>query len=98
MEIYTMKADGSDVRRLTNRVGPDGGPFFSWDGQRIAFRGRTLELGPELDDYRALLKEGLWRPTELELFVMDRDGGNLRQVTRLGGANFAPPGIPTASG
>jgi TolB protein len=94
MEIYTMKADGSDVRRLTNRVGPDGGPFFSWDGQRIAFRGRTLEAGPELDDYRALLKEGLWRPTELELFVMDRDGENLRQVTRLGGANFAPSWHP----
>jgi Tol biopolymer transport system component len=94
MEIYSMKADGSDVRRLTNRVGPDGGPFFSWDGQRVAFRGRTLAPGPELDDYRALLKEGLWRPTELELFVMDRDGGNLRQVTKLGGANFAPSWHP----
>src|SRR5687767_10136283 len=34
MEIYTMKGDGSDVRRLTNRVGPDGGPFFSQDGRR----------------------------------------------------------------
>jgi Tol biopolymer transport system component len=45
MEIYTMKADGSDVRRLTNRVGPDGGPFFSFDGRRIVFRGRTLEPG-----------------------------------------------------
>jgi TolB protein len=94
MEIYSMKQDGSDVRRLTNRVGPDGGPFFSWDGKRIAFRGRSLQAGAELDDYRALLKEGLWRPTELELFVMDRDGSNLRQVTRLGGANFAPSWHP----
>jgi TolB protein len=67
MEIYTMKGDGSDVRRLTNRPGPDGGPFFSYDGQRIVFRGRPLEAGKELDDYRALLKEGLWRPTQLEL-------------------------------
>jgi len=94
MEIYSMKGDGSDVRRLTNRVGPDGGPFFSFDGRRIAFRGRTLGAGPELDDYRALLQEGLWRPTELELFVMDRDGSSLRQVTRLGGANFAPSWHP----
>ena len=94
MEIYSMKADGSDVRRLTNRPGPDGGPFFSWDGRSIAFRGRALTAGRELDDYRALLKEGLWRPTELELFVMDRDGGNVRQVTRLGGANFAPSWHP----
>ena len=52
MEIYSMKADGSDVRRLTNRPGPDGGPFFSWDGKLVAFRGRPLPPGPELDDYR----------------------------------------------
>jgi TolB protein len=94
MEIYTMNGDGSNVRRLTNRPGPDGGPFFSYDGKRIAFRGHPLDAGKELDDYRALLKEGLWRPTQLELFVMDRDGSNLRQVTRLGGANFAPSWHP----
>ena len=94
MEIYSMKGDGSDVRRLTNRQGPDGGPFFSWDGKRVAFRGRELGAGAELDDYRALLKQALWRPTQLELFVMDRDGRNLTQVTRLGGANFAPSWHP----
>jgi TolB protein len=94
MEIYSMRADGSSVRRLTNRVGPDGGPFFSFDGKRIAFRGRLLEPGKELDDYRSLLKEALWRPTSLELFVMDRDGSNLTQVTKLGGANFAPSWHP----
>ena len=94
MEIYSMKADGSDVKRLTNRPGPDGGPFFSWDGRQIAFRGRLLAPGKELDDYQALLKEGLWRPTSLELFVMNRDGSNLRQVTTLGQANFAPSWHP----
>lgn len=94
MEIYSMAADGSDVRRLTNRVGPDGGPFFSWDGQWIAFRGRELQPGKELDDYRMLLKESLWRPTSLELFIMDRNGGNQRQITHLGRANFAPSWTP----
>jgi Tol biopolymer transport system component len=94
MEIYSMKRDGSGVRRLTHRPGPDGGPFFSWDGRHIAFRGRPLDTGAEMDDYRALLKQALWRPTELELFVMDRDGGNVRQVTKLGGANFAPSWHP----
>ncbi len=94
MDIYSMKGDGSDVRRLTSRPGPDGGPFFSWDGRRVAFRGRPLGPGAELDDYRSLLKQGLWRPTRLELFVMDRDGRNLSQVTALGGANFAPSWHP----
>lgn len=88
-----MQADGKDVRRLTHRPGPDGGPFFSWDGQHIAFRGRT-ETGQAMEDYRALLKQALWRPSQLELFVMDRDGRNLRQVTRLKGANFAPSWHP----
>ena len=94
MEIYTMKSDGTDVRRLTNRPGPDGGPFFSFDGKQIVFRGRPLPAGPELDDYKKLLAEGLWRPTALELFLMDRDGKNLRQLTTLGGANFAPSWHP----
>lgn len=91
MEIYSMNGDGSDVRRLTNRPGPDGGPFFSADGQKIVFRGRSIQPGAELDSYFSLLKQGIWRPTALELFVMDRDGSNLKQVTNTGvGANWAP--------
>lgn len=90
MEIYSMNGDGSDVRRLTNLPGPDGGPFYSADGSKIVFRGRHPGPGEELDDYFSLLAQAIWRPTSLELFVMDADGGNLRQVTNLGGANFAP--------
>lgn len=37
-DIYIMSADGSNVRRLTDAPGYDGGPFFSPDGQRIAWR------------------------------------------------------------
>ncbi len=90
MEIYSMNGDGSDVRRLTNRPGPDGGPFFSSDGSKIVFRGREIEPGEELDDFHSLLDQGLWRPTALEIFAMDAQGGNLRQVTDLGGASFGP--------
>ena len=90
MEIYSMNADGTDVRRLTNRPGPDGGAFFSKDGARIVFRGRPIAPGPELDDYFSLLKKELWRPTSLEIFVMNRDGSGLKQVTDLKAANFAP--------
>ena len=38
MEIYTANADGSNVKRLTDAPGYDGGPFFSADGSRICWR------------------------------------------------------------
>ena len=37
-EIYIMRADGSNQRRLTHVTGYDGGPFFSPDGSRIVWR------------------------------------------------------------
>jgi Tol biopolymer transport system component len=37
-DIYLMNVDGSNVRRLTDAPGYDGGPFFSPDGQRIVWR------------------------------------------------------------
>lgn len=44
MELYIMDADGSNVRRLTNQLGYDGGPFFSADGKQITWR-RFNRLG-----------------------------------------------------
>ncbi len=49
MEIYIMNADGTDVRRLTDTLGYDGGPFFAPDGKRICWRrfaenGATAEI------------------------------------------------------
>jgi Tol biopolymer transport system component len=38
MDIYIMKADGTEVRQLTNVKGYDGGPFFSADGKKITWR------------------------------------------------------------
>ena len=43
-----------------------------------------------LADYQALLKDNMIRPSELEIFVANSDGTDVRQVTHVGGANFAP--------
>ncbi|AZZ36830.1 biopolymer transporter Tol [Bdellovibrio sp. qaytius] len=50
MEIYIMKADGTDVKRLTNSTGYDGGPFFSADGKKITWR-RFSESGASAEIY-----------------------------------------------
>ena len=90
LELYSMDADGSDVIRLTDRPGYDGGAFYSPDGSKIIWRAHYPGEGPELEDYRRLLSQGLLRPGELEIYIMDADGSNQRQLTQLGGANFAP--------
>ena len=90
LDLYSMKLDGSDVKRLTDAVGYDGGAFYSPDGSRIVFRAHHPEPGPALDDYKRLLGQNLIRPGKLEIWTMDADGGNKRQLTRLGSAAFAP--------
>ena len=90
LDIYTMNVDGSDVRRLTTTLGYDGGPFFSPDGSQIVYRAFHPAAAQDSADYRALLAEHLIRPSRMELWVMNADGSNQRQVTNLGGANFAP--------
>jgi len=89
IELFSMKLDGSDVRQLTNLPGYDGGAFYSWDGKRIVFRA-SRPTEKELEGYRALLRQSLVRPSRMEIFVMDADGRNMRQLTSNGAANFAP--------
>ncbi len=48
-DLYRMRADGSDVQRLTDAPGYDGGPFYSPDGERVVWRrfsedGLTAEI------------------------------------------------------
>jgi Tol biopolymer transport system component len=89
-DIYVMDADGQNVRRLTHEEGYDGGAFFSPDGSRIVYRAHHPTDPAELADYRSLREAGLLRPTRVEIFVMNADGSDARQLTRNGAANFAP--------
>lgn len=71
-DIYIMNSDGTDVRRLTDVPGYDGGPFFSFDGSRICWRrfsedGATAEvftMNTDGSDVRRLTDLGAmsWAP------------------------------------
>lgn len=90
IELYTMNVDGTGIRRITNRVGYDGGAFFSPDGSMIVWRAGYPVTAQDTADYQSLLAERLVRPSQMEIWVAEADGSNPRQVTDLGGANFAP--------
>jgi TolB protein len=90
LDIYTMRVDGSNLRRLTTTPGYDGGPVFSPDGSLIVYRAHHPTDSSELAAYRELLGRRMIRPNRMEIWVMNADGSNQRQVTGLGGANFAP--------
>ena len=90
LDIYTMDLDGKNVKRLTTELGYDGGPFWSYDSQWIVFRAHHPKSEKDIADYKALLKENLIRPSTLEIWVMKADGGDKRQITDNGKANFAP--------
>ncbi len=89
-ELYMMDIDGLNQTRLTFEKGYDGGAFFSADGSKIVFRASRPETEKELEDYNDLVQNGLVRPTALEIYVMDADGKNIKQVTNFGKASFAP--------
>lgn len=90
LELWTMNLDGSNQKQITFDLGYDGGAFFSPDGSKIVFRASRPKTEEEIKEYKDLLRQGLVAPTNMEIFVCNADGSNLRQVTRLGKANWAP--------
>ncbi len=90
LELYTMDADGTNQKRLTFEKGYDGGAFFSADGKKIVYRAHHPTTKEDSTEGENLLKMELVKPTQMEIFVMDIDGTNKRQITNNGAANFAP--------
>jgi len=90
LELYTMNIDGSDVKQITSGLGYDGGAFFSPDGSKLIFRSSRPKTPDAIKEYKDLLLEGLVKPTEMELYVCNADGSDLKKITDLGNANWAP--------
>jgi len=90
LELYTMNLDGTEVLQITDELGYDGGAFFSPDGTKIIFRASRPKTDKAIAEYKDLLARGLVQPTEMELYICNSDGSDLKQLTFLGNANWSP--------
>ena len=95
LELYTMNLEGSDVKQITNELGYDGGANFSPDGKQIVWRASHFDSDSEKIEYKENLKRHVVSPLKMELFIANADGSNRKQLTHLGGANWAPNFDPT---
>ncbi|MCB0611444.1 MAG: PD40 domain-containing protein [Lewinellaceae bacterium] len=97
LELYTMDTDGSNVRQITNELGYDGGAFFSPDGTKLVWRASRPKSAEDVAVYKDLLSKQMVQPTNMEIFVANVDGSDMRQVTHLGKANWAPYFTPSGN-
>lgn len=70
-EIYVMRPDGSDVRRLTSTSGDDSHPHWSADGRRIFFN--SARATPDL--------RAEWSRQWIDIYSMAADGSDVRRHT-----------------
>ena len=90
LELYSMNLNGSNVKQITNSLGYDGGACFSPNGKQIVWRASHFDTDSERIEYKDNLKKHLVSPMKMELFIANADGSNRKQLTTLGGANWAP--------
>ncbi len=81
-DIYIINADGSNLVNLTQAEGNDFSPVWSPDGSQIAFVS-------DREDPTCSAFNCNW-----EIYVMNADGSNLRNLTNSAGADFVPMWSP----
>ena len=97
LDVWSMNIDGSNKTQLTNRLGYDGGAFFNPTATKIVWRVYHPKTDKEIADYKALLLENSIRPMALQIWTMNSDGTNKKQVTDNNAANFGPYFFPNGN-
>ena len=86
--LYTMRPDGSGVRRLTNGPGSDAHSVWSQDGEWIVFSSARKGFKDEMALY-----DGIPQPYG-EIFAMRADGSDVRQLTDNKWEDASPAWMP----
>lgn len=94
IELYIMDLETGNEKRITYQVGYDGGAWFSPDGTKLIWRASRPKTNADIQEFKNLLAENIVAPTNMEVFIANADGSNIRQVTSLGQANWAPAYMP----
>ncbi|MBS1550169.1 MAG: M20/M25/M40 family metallo-hydrolase [Bacteroidetes bacterium] len=90
LELWRMDIDGKNLKQLTFGLGYDGGAFFSHDSKKLVFRSSRPSTPEEIKEYKELYAQNLVAPTKMEIYTMNIDGSNMKQITHLGKANWSP--------
>lgn len=94
LDLYVMDLKTGKTVQVTTELGYDGGAWFSPDGKKLVWRASRPNTAEEIKEYKELLAEGLVAPTRMEVFTANVDGSDVKQVTSLGQANWAPNYMP----
>lgn len=94
IDLYIMDLKTGKEKRITTELGYDGGAWFSPDGKKLIWRASRPKTEAEVKEYKDLLAENLVAPTNMEVYVANADGSNIRQVSHFGQANWAPAYMP----
>ncbi len=94
IDLYIMDLKSGKEKKITNDLGYDGGAWFSPNGKKIIWRASRPKTEIEIKEYKDLLSENLVAPTNMEVFIADANGKNVKQVTHFSNANWAPAYMP----
>lgn len=87
-DIFTMRPDGSNIRRLTTTPGNDGHSFWSPDGKSILWSSGRNGFKDE-----SALYDNSFQPFA-QIYIMNADGSNQRPLTRSRWEDSMPGLVP----
>ncbi len=89
IDLFLLDLGKNELQQLTNNEGFEGFARFSPDGSKIVFSASRV-IGGEVNTYRKNLLYGNVDLVQAEIYLMNSDGSEMRQLTANGALNAQP--------